>query len=225
MKARIVSRLVETIRMLIKRPRLETNATRRSLLARLEHWEDSQSWQEFFEKYWRLIYTVARQAGLGDQDAQDVVQDTILSVAKQIGKFNYDPEVCSFKGWLLTVTRRRIADQFRKLGREVLITAEDPTDTRATPQIERVPDPQGVNLEALWDQEWQFNLINTALERVKRKANPTEFQIFYLHVIKEQSASDVARALEVNRARVYIAKHRISNLLKKEIKYLESKAP
>ncbi len=219
------TRYMEAIRLLMKRPRLETNATRRSLLMRLERWEDNKSWQEFFEAYWRLIYKVARQAGLGDLDAQDVVQDTVLSVAKQIGKFKYDPNVCSFKGWLLTLTRRRIADKFRKLCREVPIAPDEPKDTRATPQIERIPDPQAVNLESLWDQEWQLNLLEAALGRVKRKANPTEFQIFYLHAVKEQSSKDVARALGVNRARVYLAKHRISNLLKKEIEYLESKAP
>src|SRR6266498_896673 len=88
--------------------------TRRSLLARLKNWDDQKSWQDFFDIYWRLIYSVALKAGLSDADAQDVVQDTVLTVAKKIGEFKSDPAIGSFKGWLMLITRRRIADQFEK---------------------------------------------------------------------------------------------------------------
>ena len=43
--------------------------TRHSLLARLHDWQDDQSWQEFFEKYWRLIYNLAVRAGLRADEA------------------------------------------------------------------------------------------------------------------------------------------------------------
>src|SRR6266513_1607317 len=89
-------------------------ATRRSQVERLRHWEDQARWQEFFETYWKLIYSVARKSGLNDAEAQDVVQETVITVAKKIGKLRYDPAIGSFKGWLLNITRWRIADQFRK---------------------------------------------------------------------------------------------------------------
>ena len=57
---------------------------RASLLGRLKDWEDQTSWREFFDTYWRLIYTVARKAGLTAAEAQDVVQDTSLVVAKKL---------------------------------------------------------------------------------------------------------------------------------------------
>ena len=58
-----------------------TIATRASLLVRLKDREDQASWQEFFDTYWRLIYSVATKAGLNDAEAQDVVQETVISVA------------------------------------------------------------------------------------------------------------------------------------------------
>ncbi len=208
---------MEAITLLGQRPRYETQATRRSLLLQLKQWEDDVSWRQFFDTYWRLIYSVARQAGLGNEDAHEVVQDTVLSVAKGIAKFKYDPTVSSFKGWLLTLTRRRIADQFRKRQRLVSISAADLADDRATPFIERVPDPHGADLEKVWDQEWERNLVEAALDRVKRKANPKGYEIFHLHVLRGQPALAVARALGVNVAQVYLAKHRISALLRDEI--------
>src|SRR5438046_6721201 len=87
--------------------------TRESLLSRLKDWEDRESWQDFFDTYWRLIYGIARKAGLSDAEAQDIVQETVISVARKIEGFKYDPAVCSFKSWMLQLTRWRIINQIR----------------------------------------------------------------------------------------------------------------
>lgn len=87
--------------------------TRRSLLSRLRDWYDRESWREFFETYWRLIFSVCVKSGLPEEDARDVVQETVLSVAKQMLNFRYDPQKGSFKAWLLQITQRRIVDHLR----------------------------------------------------------------------------------------------------------------
>ena len=69
-------------------------ATRRSLVDRLANWDDQRHWQEFFDTYWKLIYSTARKSGLTDEEAQDVVQETIITVAKKIDKLRYDPAIC-----------------------------------------------------------------------------------------------------------------------------------
>src|SRR5579883_464192 len=112
--------------------------TRQSLLSRLKNWEDHGSWREFFETYWKLIYGVATKAGLSHAEAQDVVQETVLGVAKRIGEFKYDPTVCSFKSWLLTVTRKRIATQFEKRKRVPLRLDSALERNDHTPVLERV---------------------------------------------------------------------------------------
>jgi RNA polymerase sigma-70 factor (ECF subfamily) len=88
--------------------------TRQSLLGRLKDWSDDQSWRDFFETYWRLIYSTARKSGLSDAEAQEVVQETVIAVAKQMSAFKYDPALGTFKGWLKLVIRRRVVDQYRK---------------------------------------------------------------------------------------------------------------
>ena len=92
--------------------------TRTSLLRRLKQWEDQESWRDFFDTYWKLIYSAAVKAGLNDAEAQDVVQDTVIAVAKKIEDFKYDPAVDSFKGWLLYLTRKRVALHYRKRERD-----------------------------------------------------------------------------------------------------------
>src|SRR5690348_971329 len=95
-------------------PADDSIATRHSLLGRMKNAEDQASWQDFFNMYWRLIYGVAVKAGLSDAEAQDVVQETILTVARKIKDFETNPERGSFKSWLMQITRWRIADQFRR---------------------------------------------------------------------------------------------------------------
>src|SRR5882757_5840711 len=82
--------------------------TRQSLLSRLKDWNDQESWKVFFDTYWRLIYGAALKAGLNDAEAQDVVQETVVSVLKSMGSFDYNTEKGSFKGWLLRLTSWRI---------------------------------------------------------------------------------------------------------------------
>src|SRR5690349_5651338 len=79
--------------------------TRRSLLTRLKKWDDQESWQDFFDTYWQLIYSVALRSGLNDSEAQDVVQETVAAVARQMPNFKYNPAIGSFKSWLLLITR------------------------------------------------------------------------------------------------------------------------
>ena len=61
--------------------------TRRSLLARLRNWEDQTSWRDFFNIYWKFIYSVAVRSGLSDQEAEDVVQEAVISVARKMPEF------------------------------------------------------------------------------------------------------------------------------------------
>ena len=58
-------------------------ATRRSLLSRLKESNAEESWREFLDTYWRLIYTTALGAGLTDAEAQEVVQETVLTVGQK----------------------------------------------------------------------------------------------------------------------------------------------
>jgi RNA polymerase sigma-70 factor (ECF subfamily) len=192
-------------------------ATRNSLIERLGDWEDRAKWQEFFDTYWRLIYGVARKSGLSDAEAQDVVQETVVSVAKNIGR--YDRKAGSFKSWLLQLTRWRIIDQVRK--RSPAGSQGSATDTGRTASIDRIPDTTGRKLEAIWEEEWKESLLAAAVERVKRKVNAKHFQIFDCAVLKSWSAAKVASTLGVNVAQVYLVKHRIAGMLKREVAALD----
>lgn len=199
--------------------------TRHSLLTRLKNWDDQEGWSEFFDTYWKLIYGVARKAGLAEADAQEVVQETVVSVANRMRDFKTGREHGSFKAWLLTIVRRRIADQVRKRSpdqRQVVHRSSE--DTARTATIERIPDPNGPEIEVAWDQEWERNRTDLALARLQRKVSAKQFQIFQMLVARELQAADVARILGVSATLVYVTKHRLGKLFRQELRQIDRNA-
>jgi len=197
--------------------------TRATLIQRLKNWQDESSWQDFFDTYWKLIYGVAIKGGLTEAEAQDVVQETMISVAKHMPTFEYDPAIGSFKAWLLNMTRWRITDQLRKRGPFAGVhDAPDETAT-GTRTMEKVIDPASRDLDALWNSEWEKNLLEAAMSKVKRRLDPRKYQIFDLYVNKEWPPEKVAATFGISVDQVYLAKHRTTEMIKEEIKRLEEK--
>lgn len=196
-------------------------ATRKSLIARLDNWEDQKTWDEFYQTYWKLIYAVAIKAGLRSEEAFDCVQETILSIAKQSKKKLYDPDQGSFKTWLMNMTRWRINDQFRKRKKDTAMASGEWDDDRKTAVIDRIEDPNGDILSRLWDTEWKKGIADAALARVKAQVAPKQYQIFDYYVVRQMDAGEVQKKLGVSMAQVYLAKHRVGAVLKKELAKLK----
>src|SRR4029077_15967359 len=78
-------------------------------LARLGDPQDRAAWQQFVELYGGLVYGFARRHGLQDADAGDLTQEVFLAVAQAAGRWHYDPEQGSFRGWLYGITRNKLA--------------------------------------------------------------------------------------------------------------------
>lgn len=203
----------------IRAAREDPVPTRLSLLSRLKDWGDQDSWKDFFDTYWRLIYSVAIRSGLTDAEAQDVVQETVLTVAKEISTFKRDPARGSFKGWLRRIANWRIRDHLRKRNRHPAGN-DSKHQEEAWQEAESIPDSTN-GMEQFWEEEWQTNLWLAAIARVKAKVDDEQFQMFDLHYVKEWPVQKVARVLRVSMARVYIARHRVSALVKTEIEELE----
>ena len=196
--------------------------TRQSLLSRLREW-DSTGWREFFDTYWRLIYNVARKAGLADAEAQDVVQNTFIYLTRRMPEFHYDPARGSFKSWLRVVTRSRISVHRRQARTQPLI--RDPAPGRDGESVlEEIPDPAGDVLDEVWQREWEENLVNTALRRLRAKVSARQLLIFHLASVEGLPLTQVAKKLDVSLAQVYLARHRVGKLLKAEVRRFREEA-
>ena len=193
-----------------------------SMLKRIKDLTDDKSWQAFFDKYRNVVRSAALKAGLSEVEADEAVQETFITIAKRIKEFQYDPIRGTFKSFLLTTARWKITDQLRKRkhqGSQPLSNPDATEDRTAT--IERIPDPAGFDLDAIWNEEWAKTIIAAARERIKQRVSGKQYQIFDLHVLKGWPVKKVKAALNVSAAQVYLAKCRIPLLMKVELAKLK----
>ena len=192
--------------------------TRASLLARIKNLDDHDSWQDFFDTYWKLIYAVSIKRGLNATEAEDVVQETMCAAMKHMPQFNYDRTVGTFKTWLLTMVRWRVADQFRKRAPIKNLPSSARLDSSA---LDNVPDQR--DFEPIWDQQWEQALFDAAVVKTRRKVDPEKFQIFDLLVKQRLSPAQVAENFHMSVAHVYVVKHRITEEIKAEVERLNQR--
>ena len=197
--------------------------TRASLLFRLRDWKDAASWEEFYRLYRKLVYGLARRSGLSHNEAEEVTQDVFKRVAETIHNFEPDPQRGSFRGWLMNLTRWRVADKFRARRPDEfpIVVSKDGTATKTAGSIERLPDPQTSD-EAIWENEWQRNVLEVALARLARRVPAKQFQAFDLYARQNWPVLKVSRELGTNPAAVYLIRHRLTRQLKAEVAYLKS---
>ena len=153
-------------------------------------------------------------------EAHEVVQETVICVARQIEDFRADPGAGSFKGWLLTITRRRVVDQFRRRNEGRYVSAQDDGREELAPALNG-SEPMSLQFEEYWQAEWEQTLVAAALDRLRPKVSAKQFQIFDLIAIKEASVAEVSRALDVSPAQVYLARHRVGRLFEHEVRELQ----
>ena len=198
-------------------------ATRPSLLERLKDWGQQTAWREFDHDYGPLIRNVARKAGLNDAEADEVVQETLIAVAKKVGEFKHTGNRGSFRAWLYQQARWRIADQFRRRqvkpapGLEGVGPA--PTDDETgKPSACELPSVAASDFEKIWDEEWLARVHQVAISRVKRRVSARQFQLFDLHVLQGLSVREAAATGGATMAAVYMAKSRVQRLFERELK-------
>ncbi len=192
--------------------------TRSSLLSRLKNASDAVSWQAFVDDYGRLIYQVCLRAGLQRQEAEEVVQETVVAVSQQMPKFSYDRSKGSFKGWLARVTRNHIADFLTKKTREAARRVELPeAQAESLARAEEINAGASYDMDAVWESEWRQHLMDRALRRVQETVSARNIQIFQLNTVQGWSIEEIAASLCISRARIYLARHRVGRLVKREI--------
>ena len=141
-------------------------------------------------------------------------------VAETIHEFESDPERGKFRGWLMNLTRWRVANKFARAPKENLSPSapRDETST-STSTINRLPDP--AQLDAEWELEWQRHLLDAARERISHRVKGRHYQAFDLYVRRRWPVLKVARELGMNPAAVYLIGNRLTKQLKAEVEKLK----
>lgn len=196
---------------------MDTPAARTSvtLLARLGGASaDAAAWEEFLRRYGPQVLGWCRHWNLQAADAEDVAQDVLLRVSKQMRTFRYDPGR-SFRGWLKTVARAAWSDWLDARRRAVLGSGD--TGVRYALESVEARDDLVVRLEAEFDRE----LLDTAAAQVRLRVEPQTWDAFALTAIDGLSGAEAAAKLGMKVAAVYVAKGRVQKMLQDEVRSLD----
>jgi RNA polymerase sigma factor (sigma-70 family) len=182
--------------------------TQATLLARLQDGTDALVWDEFFQRYWRLIYAYAKRCNCSDHTAEEVVQDVMLKVFEQKDFFHYDPARGRFRDWLATVVRnkaaelrRRPAERVRAKGGNLEFDGIVPWSNDAEP-------------DDVWENAFEQALLLVLLDVVRREMSPRAYLAFELFTLHEIPGAAVAKQTGLARNGVYRACKRALQRLK-----------
>ena len=177
---------------------------------------DELAWQDFERTYGELIQRWCRGFGMQASDADDVTQDVLLALSKQMHRFRYDP-TGRFRSWLKTVVYRAWCDflQQRKRRRDA-----GSGDTA----VKHLLDSQEVfdDLLQRFEFEWKRELLEEAMRRVRQRVQTHTWEAFRLLTREELSGAEAAERLQMSPGSVWVAKSKVQKMLKQEIRRLES---
>ncbi len=197
----------------------DTPTTRPSLLIRIRDPRDERAWGEFLDIYEPLIYRLARGKGFQHADAVELAQDVFVAVASAIDRWDPDPALGSFRGWLFRIARNLMINLLAKQRRQVHGTGN--TDMRRLLEEQPAPD---IENSTLFDQEYRRETFAWATERIRTNFKQKTWQAFWLTSVEGRSCQAVADELTMSVGAVYIARSRVMARLRKTIERLDGDA-
>ena len=187
-----------------------------TLLGRLRQGvDDPAAWSEFVDRYGTVVYRWCRKWGLQDVDAEDVTQNVLLDLGRQMRTFEYRAGG-RFRGFLRTVARRAWCDFLDTRRRHPAGSG----DTAVVQLLSGIPAADEL-VDGL-DAECERELLAAAMAVVKLRVEPKTWEAFHRTAVEGLGGAAVAAALRMPVASVYQAKSRVQKLLQDEVERLDA---
>lgn len=178
--------------------------TSTSLLDGLLDPQNDRVWTEFFDRYGPIVRGFARKLLLREHEADDAVQETMVTFVTKYREGQYDRRQGRLRTWLCGLAFNKIRHILhRRLQRECRATREDD----GSPALESIPDED--HTAELWEAEWRNAVIRRCLDQVRDETDPIRLRAFELYALQGWSADNVAEELGISRNMVYLSKSRV----------------
>lgn len=175
--------------------------TRETLLLRLRDPTNQPAWEEFVSIYAPVLFSHCRKRGLSFEDASDLTQEVVRSVARAMPGFIYEPSRGSFRGWLYTLLRRGISRHFEKGSRDPLRKSDGDSHIEEARRV----DPA----RETWELDYRRRLFSWAMGRAKERFNERIWLAFEETTLRERPVDEVAGELGMTRNAITVAKCRV----------------
>jgi RNA polymerase sigma-70 factor (ECF subfamily) len=184
--------------------------TRQSLLLRAQTGE-TDAWKDLTALYRPLIFGWLNRQGVPARDLEDLSQEVLLSVVKQLPGFQHSGHRGAFRTWLRTIVCRRTADYWRAIDADTQARG----GSGATAALQQLADPDS-DLNRQWEEEHDHYVVHCLLDLMEEKFEPITLQAFRRLALDGASGADVAQELGLSVAAVYVAKSRVLARIRQE---------
>jgi RNA polymerase sigma factor (sigma-70 family) len=186
--------------------------TRGSLLIRLRDAQNHAAWREFVELYQPVIYRLCRRRGVRHSDAEDLVQQVLLSVARAVDRFDTGSEKGTFRGWLYRISHNVIVNFLSRDLPKNRASAEESTAWQEAPEKDN---------SSLVRMEVRRQLFREAAQRAREEFEESTFRAFWLTAVEDISIEEAAKRLNKNVGAIYAARSRVLKRLREIVQEME----
>jgi RNA polymerase sigma-70 factor (ECF subfamily) len=178
---------------------------------------DQAAWNDFVNRYGRMIFHWARRWGLQESDAEDVTQNVLVELSRQMRTFVYDP-TGRFRAWLKTLAHRTWCHFAQAHARPAAPGAE------AILNFLRSPSSCEDFLQQL-EEEGRRELMEKAMDRVRQRVQPHTWEAFRLMALDGLSGAEVAERLGMKPGAVFVARSKVQKMIQEEVRRLDGDGP
>lgn len=185
----------------------ETNL---SLIGRIKNPADNQAWIEFLGIYQPVVYRMARKRGMQPTDAQDVMQQVFLSVARAIHTWDPGADRPPFRAWLTTISRNAITKALDRTPKD-----RGTGSTSMLDLLRNTAIPPATSDEFV--REARRELVRKAAEQIRPEFSEATWQAFWSTSIEGRSIAEATEITGKTPGALYIARFRVRERLREKI--------
>jgi RNA polymerase sigma-70 factor (ECF subfamily) len=186
------------------------NETRQSLLLRAQTGEEN-AWKDLTDLYRPLIIGWLNRQGVPAVDLDDLAQDVLLSVVRNLPAFEHSGNRGAFRSWLRAIVCSRTTDYWRVTG----ATTQASGGSGAAAALQQIADPDS-DLNRQWDEEHDRYVLDCLMDLVAEEFEPATLRAFRRLALDGASGAEVAEELGLSVAAVYMAKSRVLQRIRQE---------
>ena len=187
------------------------NSTSISLLNRLQQTDESKNWSRLIELYTPLLLTWLRKYDVQKSDAEDLVQEVLMAVSKDLRSFEHNGRPGAFRSWLRTILVHRLRNFWRARGNRPNALGGSEIDQR----LGQLEDPTS-EMSQIWNQDHDRHVVKQLLTLAKSNFESNTWEAFRRVALEGAKADEVARELGISLNAVFIAKSRVLSRLRQE---------
>jgi RNA polymerase sigma-70 factor (ECF subfamily) len=187
------------------------NETSLSLLNRLRRSPESQSWDRLVELYAPLIRAWLRKYDVQESDAEDLVQEVLLAVSNDLGKFDHGGHPGAFRGWLKAILVNRLRKFWRARDRRPQARGDSDMDAR----LAQLDDP-GSEMSQIWNRQHDQYVLRQLLALAEPHFESKTWKAFCRVALDGAKPDVVAAEMGISRNAVVIAKCLVLSRLRQE---------